>query len=720
MALHENVINQVMDSSPVALFVLNMQHEIVYWNHACEVITGHSATDMTGTNEAWKAFYSQPRPVMADLIVDGKTEDIPTYYLGKIKRSPIQEDTWEAENFFDHFPGGGRWLAFSAKPLRDSNGQLIGAIETLRDITTEKQAFLDMEASQRMLQEVIDGSPVPMFVLDRKHRISHWNRACEAITGVMSEKVVGTGKQWKAFYEEKRPVLADLVMQGNTYEIPEYYQGGCQRSDVIKDAWESTAYFPHFPSGPKWLYFTAAPLRDKDEQCIGAVETLQDVTAQKLYEQELAHQANHDSLTGLANRSLLDTLLKKEVVQAQRSETILAVLFIDLDNFKQINDTLGHSIGDRVIRLIGQRIAGSVRDVDTVARIGGDEYVVLLHEPESQLFITRAVHRILGAVQEKFSINNQPLHIGCSIGVAVYPKDGETASALMMYADVAMYKAKEKHKGGFCYFQSEMTEQARLWLNLKQDLHQAELRNEFELYYQPQYSLQDQRIIGAEALIRWNHPTQGMLHPGTFVPIAEETGLILPIGAWVVETAVSEACRWRNEIGTDIRLSVNISARQFRYDELVKMLLQIVERSHFHPFFLELELTESLVMENPARAVKILAVLKEKGFSLAMDDFGTGYSSLAYLRRFPFDMIKIDKSFVDDVGRNREAEAIITAMLNLGQALGLRMVAEGVETEEQLDFLRSRGCHEIQGFFYSKPLKAEDFFTLLKDGGTRV
>ncbi len=720
MALQKDFINQIMDSSPVALFVLNMEHEVIYWNHACEVITGVAAADMIGTTDAWKAFYPHHRPVMADLIIDGKMEEVHSRYPGRIHRSATLEHTWEAEDFFAHFPGGGRWLAFSAKPLCDSTGQRIGAIETLRDITAEKKAFQDLEDSRQLFRKVIDGSPVPMFVLDQEHRIFHWNRACETITGVQSDKVAGTHNQWQAFYGEQRPVLADLVMKDNTFEIPEYYQGGCRRSEMIQDAWESTAYFPHFPSGPKWLYFTAAPLRDNQGKCIGAVETLQNVTEQKLYEQELSHQANHDSLTGLANRSLLDTLLDKEVVQAQRGETILAVLFIDLDNFKQINDTLGHAAGDRVIRLIGQRIAGSIRDVDTVARIGGDEYVVLLHQPESQLFITRAVQRISAAVSEKFHLQSQSLHIGCSIGVAVYPKDGETASELMMHADVAMYKAKEKHKGGFCYFQSEMTEQARLWLNLKQDLHQAELRGEFELYYQPQYSLREQRIIGAEALIRWNHPTQGLLNPSTFIPIAEETGLILPIGAWVVETAVAEACRWRDEANADIRLSVNISARQFRYNELVLMLEKIVEKSDFHPFFLELELTESLVMENPSRAVRILAVLKEKGFSLAMDDFGTGYSSLAYLRRFPFDMIKIDKSFIDDVGRNQEAEAIITAMLNLGQALGLRMVAEGVETEEQLDFLRRRGCHEIQGFYYSRPLTADDLYSLLKEGGHAI
>jgi EAL domain-containing protein (putative c-di-GMP-specific phosphodiesterase class I) len=377
---------------------------------------------------------------------------------------------------------------------------------------------------------------------------------------------------------------------------------------------------------------------------------------------------------------------------------------------------LGHVIGDEIIKTIGDRISNSVRDVDIVARIGGDEYVVLLHEPASEAYVTDTVFRILAAIGGKLTIGDHPLYIGCSVGIALYPKDGKTPSELMMHADTAMYRAKETQKGGFCYFTKNMNERARLWLELKHDLHDAVKKGQLELYYQPQYSLKEERLIGAEALIRWNHPDHGLLSPGMFIPIAEESGLILSIGAWVVKEAVKEACRWKRKSGgLDIRLSVNISARQFRYEDLLFMLEEAVKDHHFQPFSLDLELTESMIMEDPAKASELLSNFKEKGFSLAMDDFGTGYSSLAYLRRFPFDMIKIDKSFIDDLGKNRETEAIVSAILDLGRAVGMSLIAEGVETYEQLEFLRARDCGEIQGYLYSRPLKAADFLSFLEE-----
>lgn len=620
-----------------------------------------------------------------------------------------------SRRFFPHFPDGGKWLAFTAASLNDDEGNLVGAIETLRDITAEKNAEQAWQESRHLMAEIVDGCPVPLFVLDKDHRVSHWNRACESLNGMLADDLVGTRDQWKTFYSEKRPVLADLIIDGDDGQVPEYYQGICKKSPLIKGAWEATNHFPEFSSGPKWLYFTAAPLRGMDGNVVGAVETLQDITERKNYELELAFRANHDPLTGLANRNLLDNLLLKALQQAHRKGCLLALLFIDLDNFKQVNDTLGHGAGDEVLQILGKRINNSIRDVDTVARIGGDEFVIILHEPASETYITDVVHRILAEVSRKAIVHDHALYIGCSVGIALYPKDGETASELMMHADTAMYRAKEKHKGGFCYFTRDMNERARLWLELKHDLHDAELRGEMELYYQPQYSLKENRVVGAEALIRWNHPKLGLLNPGLFIPIAEESGLIVPIGAWVVRDAVREACNWKAETGHELRLSVNISARQFRYEDLLYMLDQAVRDHQFHPFFLELELTESLVMENPRRAAELLRDLKEKGFSLAMDDFGTGYSSLAYLRRFPFDMIKIDKSFIEDLGKNKETDAIVRTMLDLGHALGMSMVAEGVETREQLEFLKNTKCQEIQGFIYSRPLPAADFLEFIKN-----
>lgn len=708
------LLAQIVNNSPVATFVIDGQHRIVFWNRACEHITGVPAAQIIGTTNAWQPFYSKPRPVMADLIVDGRLHEVADLYAGKYRLAPTLEGTWEAEDFFPHFPDGGKWLTFTATALKNEQGQIIGAIETLRDVTGEKKAEAAWRESQHLLHEIIDGASVPMFVLNAQHEVTHWNRACETLNGAMAQEMVGSCLQWKAFYASERPVLADLIIDNETEEIQNRYRNICKPSPLIEGAWEATAFFPAFQSGPKWLYFTAAPLRNREGQVIGAVETLQDVTAQKQYEQQLEHRANYDALTGLANRNLLNNRLNQAITQAQRDKFLLALLFLDLDNFKQINDTLGHSAGDEVIEAFAQRISTAVRDVDTVARIAGDEYVILLYAPQSVGQVTNVVRRLLDLVGNKLTIKDREIYIGCSVGIALYPRDGDTAETLMKNADAAMYRAKQRDKGGFRFYTEDLNKDAAQWLELKQELHYALTSGQLELYYQPQFCVHSKRITGAEALLRWNHPRRGLLLPDLFIPMAEETGLIIPIGNWVVTTAVSEAQQWKGAYGAELRLSVNISARQFRYTTLLELLDRVIDQTGFPPLSLELELTESLVMNNPTKASELLNHLKSKGFSLAMDDFGTGYSSLAYLRRFPFDMIKIDQSFIADLGKNTEAEAIVRAMLHLGKALGLRIVAEGVETAEQWRFLEAEGCDEIQGYWFSRPLRAADFLRLLQ------
>ena len=560
-----------------------------------------------------------------------------------------------------------------------------------------------------LLAQIVRNSPVATFVLDTDHRVTHWNRACEALNLMPAPSMVGTRDQWRAFYDAERPVLADLVLDDAFDEIRSRYGSSCRPSALIENAWEATAFFPDFRSGAKWLYFTAAPLRGLDGRIVGAVETLQDITAQKAYEAQLEHRANYDPLTGLANRHLLTSRLQQATVQAQRDGRLLAVLFLDLDNFKQINATMGHDAGDEVIRAVGLRIDETVRDVDTVARIAGDEYVVLLDSPSGVDHVNNIVHRLLDRLSTALKVRDRELYLGCSIGIALFPRDGGNAEMLLQNADAAMYRAKQIDKGGFRYYTEDMNQSARQWMELKQQLHHALSAGQLELYYQPQFNLQSGRMTGAEALIRWNHPERGLLRPDLFIPIAEETGLIVPIGSWVVRTAVAEAREWRERTGLELRLAVNISSRQFRYRELLELLERVVDDSGALPLALELEITESLVMADPVTATELLKELKARGFSLAMDDFGTGYSSLAYLRTFPFDMIKIDQSFIADLGHSDEAGAIVRAMLQLGRALGLRIMAEGVETAAQLAFLEAEGCDEVQGFLCCPPLPATEF-----------
>ena len=711
----KGILSQIIESTPVPTFVIDAKHRIILWNHACEMITGARASDMIGRNRAWFPFYKYERPTMADLVLDGRLDDVKEYYKGKYQKSEVVEGAWEAEDFFPHFPDGGKWLAFTARVLKNDDGEVIGAVETLRDITKQKRYENSLKEKEQLLSEVIQGCPVPMFVINEDHCVTHWNKACEAIMGKKADEIVGTKDQWKAFYSEERPVLADLVLDNKLMELSEFYKGIWAASPLIEGGWEATDHFPSFSAGAKWLYFTAAPLHNDKGEVVGAVETLQDVTNQKEYEAKLEFQASHDALTGLANRSLLTDRLKQAIGHAERDEKLLSLLFIDLDNFKTVNDTLGHNVGDQLIVQTGNKIANAIRTGDTVARLGGDEFVVLLFAPESEDHVTDIVQRIAEEVATSFHHDGQDLHVGCSIGVAMYPQDGEDVETLMMNADSAMYRAKSNNKGGFRFFTQDLTERAMIRLQTENDLHKAISEEQFELVYQPIFHLETGRVVAAEALIRWNHPEHGVINPADFIHIAEETGLIVPIGEWVLKTAAKEAKYWHSELGRELRISINVSARQFRNREIHDALTKVYEKLGEIGLDIELELTENLVMRNPEKAEKSLTELREMGVQLAMDDFGTGYSSLAYLRRFPFDMIKIDKAFVDDLGKNREAEAIVRAMLELGRALGLRMLAEGVETEAQRLYLENEGCDEVQGFLFSKPMKVEDFRTLLMD-----
>lgn len=451
---------------------------------------------------------------------------------------------------------------------------------------------------------------------------------------------------------------------------------------------------------------------------------------QKRLSDQLVYQAHHDALTGLPNRLLLEESLAKALTEASRKRHQVAVLFIDLDRFKMINDSLGHTVGDALLQQVAHRLQGGLRFTDLVARQGGDEFVIILNVVKNLQGVTRIAENLLAALREPFIVSGQELYISASIGISLYPAHGSTVSEILRHADNAMYRVKDQGKNNYQFFKEEMneSEQRRLWLVTQ--LHKALELGELLLYYQPQARVSEEKLVGLEALIRWNHRELGLVSPGEFIPLAEETGLIIPIGTWVIEEACRQAKDWQNRGLPPVQVSVNVSAIQFSRDDFIDIVTHALEKSGLAPHWLELELTEGLLLGDTSAITTKLHRLKEIGVDLAIDDFGTGYSSLRYLQQFPIDTLKIDQSFVRTLGTAQETpktKALLKTIAMLGYNLGMRVIAEGVETSQQLAYLEEIGCQEIQGYLLSRPLKAQDFegftrqmesrFASLKKGG---
>ena len=460
---------------------------------------------------------------------------------------------------------------------------------------------------------------------------------------------------------------------------------------------------------------SVAPIHDRGGLVDGSVLVFRDVTLARVLSARVTHLAEHDTLTGLPNRLLLSDRLDQAIAMAQRNSEILAVLFMDLDGFKHINDSLGHSTGDKLLQSVAIRLQRCVRAPDTVSRQGGDEFLVLLQDIEHAEDAAIAANRILKSLVETHSIDGHELHITASIGVSIYPDDGIDSETLIKNADTAMYQAKAQGRHNYKFFKAEMNARAVNRQSVEQDLRCALKRHEFALHYQPKIDFSTGEITGAEALLRWKHPKRGLIPPEQFIPIAEESGLILPIGAWVLRQACLQAKAWGDAGLPMIDVSVNVSAIQLRNEEFIEDLSAILDETGLAAQRLELEVTESSLMRNSELVAPILRLLRELGVRISVDDFGTGYSSLSYLQQFALDAIKIDQSFIRRITSFPADSTVLSAIISLGQSLKLRVIAEGVETAEEHAFLRGQDCDEAQGFYFSMPLPAVQFAKLLKN-----
>jgi len=471
---------------------------------------------------------------------------------------------------------------------------------------------------------------------------------------------------------------------------------------------------PDFSHEGRHYHVIGTPLKGVEGNITRMVLLYTDITERKEAAQEIERLAYFDILTGLPNRILLKDRLDQMLSRAERRKELVALLFIDLDRFKEVNDTLGHGSGDMMLQIIAERLTGCLRNCDTVARLGGDEFVVLLDSINDRERIIDVAAKVLDVLAKPVHLDNREVFTGGSIGISLYPFDGDNVDTLFKNADTAMYHAKEQGRNNFQFYCSEMNSSALNVLIMSSNLRHALDRRELFLVYQPQISFLSGGLIGVEALLRWNHPTLGMIPPDHFIPLAEDTGLITSIGAWVLETACQQVVSWMNKGLPAVQVAVNLSAKQFRDPNLIETISASLQRSGLPPHLLELELTESMLIENIITTRSKLQLLKDMGIKLAIDDFGTGYSSLSYLRHFPIDRLKIDKSFIQEITeKSDDSAAIVEAIIALSHSLGLSVIAEGVESQDQVMFLLRRSCNELQGYYFSHPLLPESLEELL-------
>ena len=601
------------------------------------------------------------------------------------------------------------WVLDIVTVSKDKEGNPIILYGFILDITQYKNIQIQLQKSQKYLQNIIDSVHDPIMVIKEDYTIEVMNDIIKKqikTLGLENKKDV---KCYEIFHNRSTPC------DGEDHPCPLKEVLQTKEMTKVVHNHKDTLDNNHF------VEIAATPYLDDDGNCIGIIEATRDITeylelAEHLKEKShlLEYQAQHDVLTGLANRTLFADRVNQSIKKNKRSGKQFAIFFIDLDHFKEINDSLGHAVGDEVLIEASNRIASAIREEDTLARLGGDEFSILIDNIDTVQDVLHIAQKIITLFHTPLSIGEHNLYPSCSIGISIYPDDGTVGEDLLKYADNAMYKAKSEGRDNFQFYKQEMTELAFERIMLESAMREALEKEQFVLYYQPQYDASRNKIIGMEALIRWEHPSLGMVSPAKFIPVAEETSLIIEIDNWVMQEGLKQFAQWYKEGLNPGILSLNLAIKQLESPTFLTKLHDTLQKYNFNPKWLKLEILERDVMRNPQESVEKLELIQQLGIGLALDDFGTGQSSLTYLKKFPITQLKIDQSFVKDIFNDEVSKVTILAIIALSEALNIEIIAEGVETKLQLDFLLAHKCKDIQGFYFSHPIQAQEIKKLLK------
>jgi diguanylate cyclase (GGDEF)-like protein/PAS domain S-box-containing protein len=666
-----------LEAAVNAIVIADRDGSIVWVNQAFTAMTGYSKEEVLGKN---------PRLL--------KSGEQPESYYAKLWSTILSGEVWRGEIVNRRKDGTIYTEEMTITPVTQKVGTVVEThfVAIKQDISERKQVEHALRCAEEKYRTIFEDAVVGIFQTTPDGRPLNINRAMAEMHG----------------YDSPKQLLAEVSNMALQLFVDPTRMDALRRmlgkESVVRGAEVEVYKRDH---KKKWVLMNLRAVRDASGKIVLHEGTAEDITDRKVAEERVRFLAHFDPLTGLPNRNLLQDRLSQALAGARRRQDKVAVLFLDLDQFKTVNDSLGHSLGDLLLQDVAERLKAGSRELDTVARLGGDEFVLILTTVKDLADVAVAAERFVELMTEEFVVQGHPLNISCSLGISIFPEDGSDCEALIKNADAAMYCAKENGRNTFRFFTEDINVEVAERLTLENSLRLALKKNELFLMYQPQMDIATGRITGLEALLRWQHPDLGLVPPDKFIRIAENSGLIVPIGLWVLRTACSQARKWQDEGLLSVPVAVNVSAVQFRQRGFCELIRKVLHDVGLAPRYLELELTETLLLSSAEVTLSVLQELKSMGLSLAIDDFGTGYSSLSYLKRFPVSKLKIDRSFVRDIAVNPDDAAIATAIISMAKSLRLKVIAEGVENESQMSFLRTHQCDEIQGYYFSKPLTVD-------------